>query len=326
MPQPIKAITLEEHISFPIPGDQSPFYDVIWQVFPQRLEVLRDASELRLADMDAGNVSLQIMSYLPGIAVSNPSGCRAANDEFVRLVQQHPDRYRAFAVLPMAHPEEAARELERAVKDLGLLGALVDNHLRDGTHYDDEKFWPVFAMAEKLDVPIYLHPAPPIESDMKSRFNGNYSVPVAMGLATGAWGWHENVGLHVLKLYAAGLFERHPNLKIIIGHMGELMPCMIDRVERLEFFKKMAATRNKSMRKVWAENIWITTSGIFSPNPLATILKTTPVEHIMYSVDYPFESNVTGREFLEQLADSDVLTREESEMIAYKNAEKLFKL
>lgn len=211
------------------------------------------------------------------------------------------------------------------MEELGLLGALVDNHLEDMTHYDNEKFWPVFAMEEKRDVPIYLHPSPPSPDVVQKEFKGNYPMQAAFGLSTAAWGWQENVGLHILKLYAASLFERFPRLKIVIGHMGEMMPFMLDRIERMPFLKteseKGASARN-SLKRVWDLNIWVTTSGMFSLNPMATLLKTR-VEHILYSVDYPFESNEDEWTFIEELEKSGVVSIEEFEMIVSGNAAKL---
>ncbi|KAI0595512.1 hypothetical protein F4775DRAFT_568644 [Biscogniauxia sp. FL1348] len=128
-------------------------------------------------------------------------------------------------------PELAAVELERAVKELGLLGAMMNNHLEDMSHYDDEHFLPVFETAERLNVPIYIYPAPPSATEVKTKFEGSYSSDTALALSTGAWGWHEDVGLHILKPFAAGLFLRHPKLKIIIGHMGELTSMTIDRMD-----------------------------------------------------------------------------------------------
>jgi predicted TIM-barrel fold metal-dependent hydrolase len=210
--------------------------------------------------------------------------------------KQNPARLGGFVVLPLANPEEKAREL-------GLLGALIDNHLEDITHYDDERFWPVFAMAENLDVPIHLHPSPPSSEIMQKVSMGNYPMQATFGLSTAAWGWHGNVGLHVLKLYAAGLFDRFPFLKIVIVHMGEMMPFMLDRIERMSFLKpgggEEGATSRKSLKAAWDENIWVTTSGMFSLNPMATLLKTTQIERILYSVDYPFENNEYEWTFIE---------------------------
>lgn len=204
MSPPTRVITLEEHAAFPSLGDgsaASPFYKAIWGVFPEAQKNVWEHSTKRIADMDAGHISFQVMSHAPGTGSSNPAGCRAANNEIAEDIKRNPERLGGFTALPMAYPKEAAEELERAVKELRFLGALIDNHLEDMTHYDYERFWPVFAMTEKLDVPIYLHPSPPSPEWVHPEFAGNYSSKCALGLSTAAWGWHENVGLHILKLY-----------------------------------------------------------------------------------------------------------------------------
>jgi len=323
---PNSCITLEEHATFPALGDESPFYTQIWKTFPKQRSALLDHGTERLADMDAGHVSLQVLSQLPGIGMENPSGCRAANDELAAVIKAHPTRFAGWAVIAMADPESAAKELERAVTELNLVGAMVDDHLPDMTHYDDKRFWPVFAAAERLDVPIYLHPAPSSDGAMASRFNGaegGYSTVVAQGLSTGAWGWHEYLGLHVVKLYAAGVFQQFPRLKIVIGHMGEMIPMMIDRIERLKFFTRSGLG---SFRKVWESNLWVTTSGIFSVRTLEMLLKVTPRDRVLYSVDTPFESNVTGWRFIEELAGSGLFSKDEMNQFVQGNAKKLLSI
>ena len=118
---------------------------------------------------------------------------------------------------------------------------------------------------------------------MAARFNGaegGYSTVVAQGLCTGAWGWHEYLGLHVVNLYTAGVFQQFPRLKIVIGHMGEMIPMMIDRVERLKFFERGGLG---SFRNVWERNMWVTTSGIFSVRTLEILLKVMPLDSMMYN-------------------------------------------
>ena len=320
---PSGCITLEEHATFPGIGDQTPFFDEIWKTFPEVRQALLDKSDRRLADMDAGHVSLQILSQLPGVGNKNPDGCRVANDEIAEVIRHNPDRFGGFAALAMVDPQKASQELERAVTKLGLVGAMIDNHLPDMTHYDSETFWPVFETAERLDVPVYFHPAPASDEVMAQRFNGKYQQVVAQGLSTGAWGWHENEGLHIIKLYAAGLFQKFPKLKIIIGHMGEMIPMMIDRIERLKFFKRGGLG---SFRDVWEKNIWVTTSGIFSVRTLEMLLKVTPLERVLYSVDSPFEKSETGWAFVEEIARSGLLSKEELEQFVSGNARKLLKL
>jgi predicted TIM-barrel fold metal-dependent hydrolase len=186
--------------------------------------------------------------------------------------------------------------------------------------YDGEEYQPFWQKAEELDVPIYLHPSWPSNELFQQSYAGNYSTR-AMSIVGGAqWGWHSEVGLHVLRLQAAGVFERFPKLKIIIGHFGEMMPFMLQRIQDQELIK---GPRRRSFLEVWNENIWITTSGCWSLDPMRCILSNTKIDHILYSVDYPFTTNERGLKFMEDLANSNLVTEEQLEKIAYKNAEAL---
>ncbi|KAF4839683.1 Decarboxylase orsB [Colletotrichum siamense] len=315
-----QAITLEEHVIFPSFGDDYPFYKNIWEIYPDQQARAWDLGSLRLSDMKAGGIAFQILSHLPGVATNRPDLCRRANDEMAKAIRQTPDRFAGFAALPMGFPDDAVTELRRAVNDLGFVGAMVDNHLEDMTHYDNSRFWPIFGAAEELGVPIYLHPSPPTPEVFKSRYRGNYSTMAEIGLGTASWGWHEDVGLHILKVYLAGVFERFPKMKIIIGHMGELLPMMLSRVESMPAFQAMADKGSKSIKDVWHDNIWVTTSGIFCVDTFKMLRQVTRIEHILFSVDYPFESSSSGRTFLTELLTTNTLTEEEVDMISRKNA------
>ncbi|KAI1381227.1 amidohydrolase 2 [Hypoxylon crocopeplum] len=323
MSPPTFSITLEEHAAFPPLSSDGQFYSDIWKVFPDAKRGAEDHSAGRIADMDEGRISFQIMSHLPGTCNHKPEACRKANDGMAEAIKKNPGRLGGFAGLPMAYPEKAAAELERAVEDLGFLGAMIDSHLGDMTHYDDERFWPVFETAERLDVPLYIHPAPPPDSVIKERYSGNYSAVVTQGLAAGGWGWHQDVGLHIIKLYSAGLFGRFPKLKIIIGHMGEMIPNMVDRVQALRFYQKSGLG---SFTDVWDKNIWVTSSGIFTARTLEMVLKVTKKDRVMYSIDTPFNTSMEGREYLKELAENSSLSKEDLDMFAFGNAKKLFKL
>lgn len=215
-------ITLEEHYLSPqlsSPEDTKKF--------PGVLDKLTELHDKRITDMDAGSVTLQVLSHS---AVDTPSTdlARSANDELSIIIQRYPKRLGAFAILPMANPQEAADELSRTTRDLKFVGALINNHL-DGRFYDDTFFWPVFERAQELDVPIYIHPAFPSEKTVP-QYQGNYPESTAFSLGMAGWGWHADTGLHVLRLFASGLFDKYPKLKIVIGHMGELIPYMLDRI------------------------------------------------------------------------------------------------
>lgn len=227
-------ITLEEHVSpchrpYPtqtftmltraqyINAEVAAKSGTDYSLFPEQLvSKLGALGQTRIDDMDASNISMQILSHAPIDASLSQS--IEANDQLAFAISKNPTRLAGFALLPMAEPEASADELTRCVKEMGFVGALLDNHL-DGVFYDDEKFWPVFAKAEELDVPLYLHPTFASERMMEG-YRGNYGEKEALALSAFGWGWHSETALHVLKLFAAGLFDRFPKLKIVIGHVS----------------------------------------------------------------------------------------------------------
>jgi len=270
--------------------------------------------------MDAGSVSLQIISHGPLDASSDL--CREANDELATATSRHSTRLAGFAMLCMSEPEAAAKELRRCVTEHKFVGALINNHL-NGTFYDDEKFWPVFAAAEKLDVPIYIHPTFASDDDA-NKYAGNFSSKAAFVMSSSAWGWHSETGLHVLRLWAAGLFDRFPKLKIVIGHMGEMLPFQLDRIAVQT--KGWSDHIERDLMTVWRENFWITTSGMFTFPPLKCLVDMIGWEKVLYSVDYPFSTNERGLEFVKALESSGIASTEQLAGFCHGNAEKLFQI
>ncbi|CAI0652924.1 unnamed protein product, partial [Colletotrichum noveboracense] len=189
-------------------------------------------------------------------------------------------------------------------------------------HYDAEKFWEVFRVAAELDVPIYLHPTWPSQAQQEA-YDGNFELGAAKSLGTSGLGWHQETGLAVLKLFAAGLFDEVPGLKIVIGHFGEMLPFMMERVDKLSV---RWGPRRRAWKEVWEGNIWLTTSGVWGMAPLACVLRNTPIEHVLYSVDYPFEKSENGVKWMEELEGSGLVGEQELAMIAHGNAERLFRV
>lgn len=310
-------ITLEEHFI----TDEIWELDKRYSAFPPHLsKALLDLDNERLQHMDAGGVKLQVISHAP--SRRSTENCRNANDRLATACKAHPSRYAGFATLDMSRPMEAADELERCVNDLGFVGALIDNNLEDGTFYDADKFWVVFERAVQLDVPIYIHPAFPSEA-MTEHYKGNYSDKTAFLLSISSWGWHADVGLHVLKLFAAGLFDKLPMLKLVIGHMGEMIPFMFGRIMQQT---AMWEPRQRDFSVVWRDNIWVTTAGFFTVPSLQCLMAISPPDKIMYSVDYPFAANERGLEFIKELEDGVVMPSEQLHAFCHGNAEKLLKV
>jgi predicted TIM-barrel fold metal-dependent hydrolase len=232
-------ITLEEHFISQAVVDYYKEHGVattLPDTMSHIMTALREVGPRRLSSMDTGRVSLQVISHRPNPIPIPPEVCKAANDELFEAIKASPapSRFAAFAMLPMLHPKEAAKELDRCVSDLNFVGSLVDN-TTDGRFYDDPFFWPIFAAHEQLDVPIYLHAAlaPLTESTPSPEFHGNYSPVVSNFLANHGFHWHSEVALHFLRLFASKLFDKHRNLKVLLGHMGETLPFLIDRIHKL---------------------------------------------------------------------------------------------
>ncbi len=243
-----------------------------------------------------------------------------ANNKLADAVAKHPDRFSGFATLPVAEPEKLRDELRRCVKELGFVGALIDNHA-NGTYYEGLEYSGLWETAQELDVPIYLHPVLPTKAVLETLYQGSYSHQAALSIGTFGFGWHSDVAIHVLRLFSAGVFDRFPKVKIIIGYFGEMLPFMLERIIHLSplWTKEL----QRPFKTVWDENIWVTTSGIWGISPMACILRNTKIDRILFSVDFPFETNESGKRYLEALQKSGLVTDEQLAMISYKNAQSL---
>jgi predicted TIM-barrel fold metal-dependent hydrolase len=186
---------------------------------------------------------------------------------------------------------------------------------------DDPRFTPVFETAVALDVPIYLHPAPPPEPVRKA-YTGDLKPPFNFLLSTAAWGWHVETGLHALRLMISGLFDRLPDLKIILGHMGENLPYSIVRANTV--LCRAGLKLERSPLEIFQQNFWITTSGYFSIPPVLCAREVIGSDRILLSVDYPFSELKCGPQMLEDLRGD--FTTAEIEGIAHGNAEKLLRI
>jgi predicted TIM-barrel fold metal-dependent hydrolase len=272
--------------------------------------------------MDAAGIDLQILSLSsPGLeqleAADAIAVARDANDQLGAAVQRHPTRLAGFAAIPSPAPEAAADELERAVQLYGFKGGQISGQIR-GRYLDDQFFCPILERAEALEVPLYLHPAPPSRVVIEALYSG-FTPQVTTLLASGAWGWHIDTGLHVLRLILSGAFDRYPRLQVIIGHMGETLPFMLPR-----FDMGLPAQLTKLPRPVsqyLRENVHYTFGGFNWTPAFLDLMLQVGVDRIMFSADYPFASMATARSFLDQLPVSPA----DKERIAHGNAERLLR-
>src|SRR5215471_5758267 len=290
---------------------------------PNPLELLPEIGERRLQSMDEAGITVQVLSNSgPGPdLVPGPDGIamsREMNDQLAATIARHPDRFAGFAALPMLAPEAAATELVRTVKDLGFLGALISG-TTDGRFLDHPSYDGLLAAAVELDVPIYIHPHLPPEPVRQAYFS-DLPPGAARVLESAGWGWHSETAIHVLRMVVAGTLDKHPRLRLIVGHMGEMLPMMMARIDQV--FKHDIGHLKRPITRAILDQVWLTTSGIFDEPPLLAALLTFGIDRIMFSVDYPYAPNAKGRAFLDRLA----LPPADIAKLAHANADALLRL
>ena len=329
----MRIVALEEHCTFPdLAARIRPEAILARGMTPGGIPVpavdrrpqLQDVGTGRLADMDAAGITLQVLSVaqagadlLPGEEGADLA--RAINDRLAQTVAEHPERYAAFTHLPTSAPELAADELERCVSQHKFLGGMV-NGTTGGLFLDDPRFEPLLARFEQLGVPLYIHPAPPppaVRDVYYARLPGHSSLLLSIA----GWGWHSETAIHVLRLVLSGTLDRHPKLKLIIGHMGEGLPAMFARCDQV-FADEAQDRLTRTVTQAITDQVWVTTSGFFSLPPLMALLMTFGADRVLFSVDYPFSPNAKGTEFLRSLPIAEADKRK----LAHGNADRLLGL
>jgi uncharacterized protein len=318
-----RLVTLEEHFldAGAIESSEITRQRSAW-LPPKIKSGLIDLGEGRLRTMDEHGIAVQVLSAsAPGAELlDGEEGIRFArrvNDDLVEVVRRQPNRFAGFAHLPMRSPQAAADELERAVSDLGFRGALI-NGMTEGRFLDNVRFAPILARAAKLRVPIYLHPNFPPAAVMEAYYS---DLPGEMGrlLATGGYGWHAETAIHVFRLAVAGTFEQHPGLNLIVGHMGETIPFMLDRLDHVAIDMQGLST---APSKIVRERLYITTAGVFSTPAFLCALTTFGADRILFSIDHPYSSAALATNWFKNVpvAPADRLK------IMHGNADRLLRL
>jgi 2,3-dihydroxybenzoate decarboxylase len=282
------------------------------RIIPQ----LTDTSR-RLELMDQGEIDLAVLSNGGSVqGFLEPQAAlrmaREANDHLAEVVRARPDRFAAFATTPLQHPQQGADELQRAVEQLGLVGTMLFGHT-GGRYLDDRSFDPFWERAEDLGVPVYLHAAD--AATLPPSLSGRPELSGA------TWSWTAETATHALRIVFGGVFERFPNVRLILGHMGETLPFFLWRLDqRAAAFANHAAEMAPS--EVVRRNIRVTTAGSFSDDPLRCALDALGEDSVMYSVDYPFESMTEAAGWL----DASGLDAHVRAKIERENAQALLKL
>ncbi len=327
-----RVIALEEAFLYPKIFDLYPL-DLQQRLSPVKDKLL-DVGPERIKRMDAAGIEMQVLSHAqPGIEVLEDAATairlsREINDWLGGIVQKYPSRFAGFATLPTQSPKDAADELERTVKQYGFKGALINGHT-NGRYLDHESFFVLLKRAEILDVPIYIHPTDPPREISETYYQGSAT------LITG-WAWSVETATHLLRMIVGGIFDRHPNLKIIIGHMGELIPFCYPRLSvalslgEWLLSAQEAKTANshsinrmeKSFNYYMKENVYVTTSGVFDQPAFACALAYLGIDNLLFSVDDPYRDSFEAMEFLGACN----LSTRDKEKLAFENAARLLKI
>jgi len=261
--------------------------------------------EPRLADMDGAGIDVQLLLLSsPGVQVFEPDEAidlsRLVNDRLHEWTNKWPDRFAALAAVPVQAPDAAAQELERAVKTLGLKGAVINSHTKS-QYLDDRKFWPVLEAAEALEVPIYLHPREPS--------NNMVDPYLDYGLQGAIWGYAAETSLHALRMILGGVFDQFPRLRIVLGHLGEGIPFYLDRIDNR--YRAMnrggLGALKKPPSEYFRENFFVTTSGSNWPPAVRFCQNQLGVDKVLFAVDYPFEK------IIETVAQSETIEMSNSD-------------
>ncbi|OVZ64127.1 amidohydrolase [Pigmentiphaga sp. NML030171] len=317
----LRKIALEEH--FMMPGFETyskAFLNFIDPATMKELgQRLADFDTLRLDEMDRAGIELVVLSQSgPGVQAEPDTTlalrrARENNDFLAERIARRPDRYAGFAMLPMHDPLEAARELERCVKQLGFKGSLVNGHTL-GRYYEGREYDPFWERMQELDVPMYLHPIDP--------WKPLHALDGAPVLAGASWGWGVETASHALRMVFGGVFDRFPRLKVILGHMGEGLP-----FQRWRFDSRFAAypygvSLQRRPSEYIGTNLLITTSGVCSHPTLVGAVGEMGVDAVMFSVDYPYESTEAAARFI----DTAPLEPAQLEAICHGNAARILGL
>jgi 2,3-dihydroxybenzoate decarboxylase len=317
-------IALEEHVAIEATlGDSKVFGAHVWDTLGPRL---LDVQEMRLREMDRHGIEMMILSLnAPAVQAIHDvkraiAVAREANDVLAAEVRKRPNRFAAFAALPMQDPETATAELVRCVKGLGFVGALVNGFSQAGSpdtvlYYDLPLYRPFWRTVEALGVPFYLHPRNPLPSWTKFYEGHNW-------LLGPNWAFAAETAVHALRLVGSGLFDECPNLQIVLGHLGEGIPVQLWRIDGRNGWMNERYAAKHGVGHYFRNNVHVTTSGNFNTPSMVNAMTELGAERVMFSVDWPFEDVGQAAEWFDkaEIGEADRLK------IGRDNAVKLFKL
>ena len=286
---------------------------------PEKTRAMADLGDIRLADMDAAGIAVQVVSAGAVMGFADvPKAVDAAkkrNDDFAALLGKNPTRFAGFAALPLQDPKAAADELERAIKQLGMKGTMISG-LPNHEYLDADKYRVLWERSDGLGVPIYIHPGDPAAEYMKMWEDR----PILLG---NTWTWGVETATQALRVIAAGVFDAYPKATIILGHLGESLPFLLGRMdEGLSSVAPKYKTIKKTLSAYVKENILVTTSGWYQPEALVCAISAMGADRVLFADDYPHVSTKLAVEMFENTP----MSESDREKIYHLNAERWLKL
>jgi len=318
-------IAIEEHFAIEDTLRESTEYALPGQLNTFERRML-DLDDERLREMDTHGIAFAILSLnAPGVqSVFDPykavDVARRANDVLAAAVARHPDRYAGFAAVPMQDPDAAIIEITRGVKDLGFKGVMLSGFSQVGdadtiVYYDDPRYRAFWGTVEELGVPFYLHPRDPLPNRV-TFYDGH---PWLRGAS---WAFGVETATHALRLMASGIFDTYPRLIAILGHLGEMLPYCVWRLDHRVTKRPRGIPARKTFTEYLRSNFYVTTSGNFHTNTLKSAIAEIGVDRVLFSVDYPFEECADAASWFDtcEIPESDRVK------IGRENAARLFNL
>lgn len=280
------------------------------------LRQLLDIDAGRIAVMDEHGVDVQLLSLTaPGVQMFDADTATAlasvANDRLAEAVKRHPTRFAALATVAPQNPARAAKELERAIKTLGLHGVVINSHTNN-EYLDQPKYWPILEAAEALNAAIYIHPRAPSDG-MAAPFR-DYRMETAV------WGYGVEVGTHAVRLMLSGALDRFERLTIVLGHMGEAVPFWLWRLDYMGSPARRRSPHQRPPSEYFRRNFAITTSGVEDSLALRYCIDKIGVERVMWAIDHPYQPTAPAVAWIDQVPMSD----NERELVCHGNAERIF--
>lgn len=285
---------------------------------PYRLTHLEESLEERIAMMDAHDIQMQVLSLSSGVDFLEPAEsivwCKKANDYVYDGMKRYPGRFQGFAALPVADIDASVQELERCMTEFGFVGWLADSNFGD-SYIDDDRYFPLLEKLAEHNGALYIHPTQPIDERMKGLGPQAAAAPFGFGI---------DVSIALMRMICKGVFDKLPNLKVLIGHLGEVFPYTMTRMNaKIRGYHSIAPAVNKELPEYYfKKNIWITTSGDFCHSALRCAVDVLGLDRVIFGTDYPYEYPEEIDNFFDQVQ----MSKQDMDQIYFKNANEAFSL